>query len=1305
MYLMANYQKQLQFWQQTLSGEEQITGIPYDRYSVRDSEGHMAAIRHEFSSHVTQRILAIGNYSNYSIYTLLLTVVHYLLFKYSGVPVIVTGIPKIVSDEEGRISPDEISLVKSEMNDSYSFRDTLLEMKRHLHECTENQSLPFHVLAKLLHLSYKPGMIPVIDTVVALENIHSGKYEQSIECHSIFLFSIDEQTISLNFKFNNNRYSKETALRVCSHLEGLFENLLFKVDNPLREAELVSFEEKKRLLIDFNDTQMSFQLDQTIHGLFEAQVVKTPEQVAVVSEEEQVTYAELNGRSNRLARRLREQGVGADDIVGILSERSVEMIVAILAVLKAGGAYVPLDPEHPEERTRYTLADAGARLVLVQPHLAAKLVGVEETIALILLNGETMGPGEKEQGVPTVQTVETAATAENGKTANLEPVCQAGNLAYVIYTSGSTGQPKGVMVEHRSLVNLSMWHQRFYQVTEADRVAKYASGAFDASVWELFPYLISGAAVYLVPETIRLDIEALQAYYEANRITITWLPPQLYERLLEQDNRSLRLLLTGADKVKGYKPVPYEVWNTYGPTESTVICTAYRIEGEQANIPIGKPIANTQIYVLDAEQRLQPVGVAGELYVGGAGVARGYLNRPELTAEKFVANPFEAGERMYRTGDLARWLPDGNLEYLGRIDQQVKIRGYRIELGEIEATLLVQEQVQEAVVVARQDEQGESYLCAYVVAEGEVDAATLRRYASQTLPSYMVPAFIMQLERFPLTVNGKLDRKALPAPEGASAGLAVYVAPRTTLEAKLAEVWQHVLGVERIGTQDHFFELGGHSLKAATLVSRLHKELGVDLPLRSVFEAPILSEMAQRIEGMEQTAYTAIEPVAERAYYPVSSSQKRMYILNQLEGAELSYNMPGVYTVEGELDVARMERALQALLKRHESLRTSFELVNGEPVQRVHAEVSFQLTQLEGGSEEEADKQVAAFIRPFDLSEAPLFRASVMKLPGERHLFVYDMHHIVSDGVSTDILMEEFGRLYAGEKLPPLRLQYRDYAVWQQERLQAEELKRQEAYWLETFSGEIPVMELPTDYPRPAVQQFAGDAVHAEISLETTAGLRRIASETGATLYMVLLSAYTVLLSKYSGEEDLVVGTPVAGRPHTDLEPIIGMFVRTLALRTYPKKDLSFNDHLQSIKEHVLLAYNCQDYPFEELASKLAIRRDVSRNPLFDVLFAVTHTDHFETGSTNLMFTPLKSAHTTAKLDLSLFASESPELIRLTMEYSVSLFRKATVNNMMNDYLKIIDSITKGHDIKIGQIELIEFIADVEAVDDFSFHF
>jgi amino acid adenylation domain-containing protein/non-ribosomal peptide synthase protein (TIGR01720 family) len=622
----------------------------------------------------------------------------------------------------------------------------------------------------------------------------------------------------------------------------------------------------------------------------------------------------------------------------------------------------------------------------------------------------------------------------------------------------------------------------------------------------------------------------------------------------------------------------------------------------------------------------------------------------------------------------------------------VKIRGYRIELGEIEATLLMQEQVREAVVVARQDEQGESCLCAYVVAEGEVDAAALRRYAGQTLPSYMVPAFIMQLERLPLMTNGKLDRKALPAPEGASAGLAVYVAPRTTLEAKLAEVWQLVLGVERVGAQDHFFELGGHSLKAATLVSRLHKELGVDLPLRSVFEAPILSEMAQRIEAMEQTAYTAIEPVAERAYYPVSSSQKRMYILNQLEGAELSYNMPGVYTVEGELDVARMERALQALLKRHESLRTSFELVNGEPVQRVHAEVSFQLIQLtsgETGSEEEADKQVAAFIRPFDLSEAPLFRAGVMKLPGKRHLFVYDMHHIVSDGVSMNVLVEEFSRLYVGEELLPLRLQYKDYAVWQQERLQAEELKRQEAYWLETFSGELPVLELPTDYPRPAVQQFAGDAVHTELSPEATAGLRRIASETGATLYMVLLSAYTVLLSKYSGQEDLVVGTPVAGRPHADLEPIIGMFVGTLALRNRAKREQTFKAYVEDVKRNTLLAFEHADYPLEELVERLDVRRDRSRNPLFDVMFVMQNMGVADLKMDSLAMVSYEASHEIAKFDLTLTVEDSEETILLKLQYCKALFSKETIKRVAGHLIHLLHEVAEDPETRLWELKMM----------------
>ncbi|WP_044358113.1 amino acid adenylation domain-containing protein, partial [Paenibacillus sp. E194] len=501
------------------------------------------------------------------------------------------------------------------------------------------------------------------------------------------------------------------------------------------------------------------------------------------------TYRELDEQASRLARTLRRQGVQPDGIVGLMAERSLEMIVGILGVLKAGGAFLPIDPEHPEERIRYMLEDSGASLLLVQPHLKEQLetrdgqaAGRMETYSsqLVELRLDSLDDSDWDDSecVSRWEGEREAAAAELSQVAT-ESEASSQHLAYVIYTSGSTGKPKGVMIEHHSLVNLSVWHQRFYGVTEADRSAKYASGAFDASVWELFPYLISGASVYIIPEEIRLDIHALNDYYHDNGITITWLPPQMHELLLELENRSLRLLLTGSDKVKGYKPVNYEVWNTYGPTESTVICTAYRIEGEEANIPIGKPLSNTRMYVLDENRRPQPIGVPGELYIAGVGLARGYLKRPELTAEKFVDDPFVPGERMYRTGDVGRWLSDGNMEYWGRIDHQVKIRGYRIETGEIENQLMRHERVKETIVIAREDAHGDPYLCAYVVAKGTWEAAELRQWLGRQLPSYMIPPFFVQLERLPLTPNGKIDRRALPEPEGHAMVGVEYVAPRT----------------------------------------------------------------------------------------------------------------------------------------------------------------------------------------------------------------------------------------------------------------------------------------------------------------------------------------------------------------------------------------------------------------------------------------------------------------------------------------------------------------------------------------------
>ncbi|KAF6614167.1 AMP-binding protein, partial [Paenibacillus sp. EKM102P] len=675
--------------------------------------------------------------------------------------------------------------------------------------------------------------------------------------------------------------------------------------------------------------------------------------------------------------------------------------------------------------------------------------------------------------------------------------------------------------------------------------------------------------------------------------------------------------------------------NLYGPTEATVDVSYFDCEPDEAYavIPIGKPIQNIRLYIVkEGTEQLQPIGVAGELCIGGVGVARGYLNRPELTAEKFVADPFAGGEagyeRIYRTGDLARWMPDGNIEYLGRIDHQVKIRGYRIELGEVETQLLQVESVREAVVMARADETGQKQMVAYYVAGQEIRASELRSELGRELPSYMVPSYFVQLEQMPLSPNGKIDRKALPAPEGSLQSGADYVAPRTWVEVKLAQIWQDVLGLAQVGVKENFFEIGGHSLRATTLASKIHQELNKPLPLRSIFEAPTIEQLAAVLEGLDQVAYASIPVTETRTFYPLSSAQKRLYVLHQFDPQDVNYNMPSVLQVSGPLDVKRVEHVFRQLIARHATLRTRFELIDSEPMQWIEDAVPFEVeytkVQAAGATVDtdqdtttdtytrvniEAQQRVRSFVRPFDLKAAPLLRVGLVDLGVQgakqesQHLLMLDMHHIVSDGVSMEVLTDEFVRLYGGEELAPLRIQYKDYAVWQQSEAHQEWMQRQEAYWLDTFQGELPVLDLSTDFARPAVQSTAGDTIEFVLEREVSERLKELAAHTGATLYMVLLAAYTTLLHKYTGQEDIVVGTPIAGRPHAELESLVGVFINTLAMRNYPSSDKSFLDYLQEVKEHALRAYEHQDYPFEELVEKLNVTRDTSRNALFDTMF------------------------------------------------------------------------------------------------------
>ncbi|KJB85423.1 hypothetical protein AZ66_24720, partial [Paenibacillus sp. E194] len=1324
--------KQEAFWLETFAGDIPVLDMPFDyvRPAVQSFEGD--DITFDVSSEVTASLQRIAAETGATMYMVLLAAYTALLSKYTRQEDIVVGTPIA-----GRPHADLESLIgmfvgtlamRNYPEGERTFTEFVSDVKERALKAFENQDYPFEELVEKLDVRKDLSRNPLFDAMFAMHNTGStevrlgglefapygtgptaAKFDLTLHA-----FETDNDgSLTFTLQYRTALFRKETMERMANHFTCLLQSVADQPEQLLSELSILPEPERQCLIYGFNDTKAAYPEAKTIHGLFEEQVEKTPERVAVVFGEERLTYRELNERADRMARVLRQQGVQPDDLVGLLTERSLDMLIGIIGILKAGGAYVPLDPDYPEERIRYMLEDSGTTLLVTQKKLteltgmfAGKILYVEDELVDELY---TANPAKVEKEPASKADSCTAATSS--WYGNEERKARADHLAYVIYTSGTTGKPKGVLIEHRQVVRLLFTDRSRFDFGDTDVWTLFHSYCFDFSVWEMYGALLYGGKLVIIPKQTAQDPAAYLQVLKQEQVTIVNQTPTAFYHLADAELRcadkrlSVRKVIFGGEALEPLQLKRFrekypetQLINMYGITETTVHVTYKELTADDIGLSksnIGSPIPTLTAYVLDAARQPVPIGIPGELYVGGAGIARGYLNRPELTAERFVANPFITGERVYRTGDLARWLPDGNLEYLGRIDHQVKIRGYRIELGEIETQLLRHEQVKETIVLARKSSTGDPHLCAYVVVygeHGELDVAELRRYLGQHLPSYMIPSFFVELERMPLTSNGKIDRQALPSPEGHAVTGIEYVAPRTEQEAQLAEVWQRVLGLDRVGAKDNFFDLGGHSLKATTLVAQMHKELSVNVPLRFVFQFPTLEQMAQEIAGMEQQLYAAIEPVEARAYYPLSSAQKRMYILNQLEGAALGYNMPGAYTIEGVLDANRLEQAFCGLIARHESLRTSFAMVDGEPVQRVHEQLPFaieveRLTDESDLPEEEAIAQrVSAFVRPFDLEQGPLLRVGLIELSRERHLLLFDMHHIISDGVSMNVLVQEFARLYEGDSLPKLRIQYKDYAVWQQKLAQSEKMKEQEAFWLETFAGEIPVLELPTDYARPAVQSFVGDMVTFEISRDVTEGLQRIASETGATMYMVLLAAYTALLSKYTGQEDIVVGTPIAGRPHADLDNLIGMFVGTLALRNYPAADKSFMEFLYDIKEETLKALENQDYPFEDLVEKLDVQKDLSRNPLFDTMFVMQNTDHVEIRLSGSELALYSREHVSAKFDLTLNATETERELAFNLQYRTSLFRKDTMERMAAHFTCLLKAVAEQPEQRIGEI-------------------
>ncbi|QDL09668.1 non-ribosomal peptide synthetase [Brasilonema octagenarum UFV-E1] len=1084
------------------------------------------------------------------------------------------------------------------------------------------------------------------------------------------------------------------------------------------DSSALTEQERHKILVEWNDTTVDYPKHLCIHELFEAQVEKTPDNIAVVFDEQKLTYQQLNHRANKIAHYLQSLGVGTEVLVGICVERSWEMVVGMLGILKAGGGYVPLDPTYPKERLSFMLSDSQVQVLLTQQKFVEEFS--ESGVKTVCLDRDWEAISRQSQENPT-----SDVTPEN--------------LAYVIYTSGSTGTPKGVAVPHRA-VNRLVCNTNYVQFTASDRIAQASNASFDAATFEIWGSLLHGARLVVIPQNVVLSPEDFAASIHEQKISVLFLTTALFNQLasiVPHVFKDLRYLLFGGEAVdpKSVQAVlrnglPQRLLHVYGPTESTTFSCWYLVQNVPegaTNLPIGRPISNTQIYILNSKLQPVSIGTPGELYIGGDGLARGYLNRPDLTEEKFIPNPF-GNSKLYKTGDLGRYLPNGNIEFLGRVDHQVKIRGFRIELLEIEAVLSQHPDVSQAVVIVREDIPGDKRLVAYIVlnqkleampAAGFAYATTLKSFLEEKLPNYMVPAAFVILDSLPLTPNGKVDRRNLPAPDRTRPDLeATFVAPRNPIEEKLAVIWAELLGLEQIGVNDNFFHLGGHSLIATQMLSRVREVLPVELSFHQIFENPTIESLAQLIEQgqkEEQWQRPAIERIPHEGLLPVSFAQERVYFIQQLAPENSAYQFQATMRFRGRLDVTVLQQCLNEIVQRHEIFRTTYPAINGRLFQVInpHQPISFTVIDLqsfpESEQEAEAQKLVEAEVQqPFDMNQLPLVRWVLLKLSDQEHLLIHIEHHMAHDGWSFNVFLGELVELYqafcAGKPSPlnEPRLQFADFAHWQREWVKTAAAQAQLAYWQQKLSGSSPLLELPLDRPRPTEQTYQGDQIRMELPIDLCGSLRVLSRREGVTLFMTMLAAFLVMLHRYTGQDDICVGTAVANRRMHEIEKLIGMIVNNLVLRTDLSGNPTFRELLGRVRQVTMEAYANEDLPFDKVVEVLKPIRNLSHNPLFQVMFSFHDSPMPDLSLPGLdisLHEPISNK--SAKFDLDFLviprfeqsvqngAKTGAKGITLVLEYNSDLFDAATIQQMLEQYQKLLEEIVANPEQQIGKLPLL----------------
>jgi amino acid adenylation domain-containing protein/non-ribosomal peptide synthase protein (TIGR01720 family) len=1315
-------QSQLSYWQASLADAPPLLALPTDRPRPAVQTYQGAHQEFALSAELTQKLTILSQEQGTTLFMTLLAAMNTLLYRYSGQTDIVVGSPianRNKSEIEGLIGFFVNTLVlRTDLSNNPSFAALLDRVREVSLGAYAHQDLPFEMLVEALQPERDLGHTPLFQVMFILQNAPLPELElggltlSPIEIeNAIAKFDL---TLSMEntpdgllgwWEYNTDLFDGNTIERMTGHFVTLLEGIVANPEAAISQIPMLTAVEQHQLLTEWNNTQTDYPTDQCLHQLFEEQVEKTPDAVAVVFDFQQLTYSELNKRSNQLAHYLRYEGVGADVLVGICVERSIEMIVGVLGILKAGGAYLPLDPDYPTERLRFMLEDSSVGVLLTQQRLVDKLP--EHQARLVCVDELWSEISQNSQDNPN-----------SGVTAS--------HLANLIYTSGSTGKPKGVMVEHKGLRNLAIAQIQAFGLDSGSRVLQFASFSFDASIWEVIMAFGSGGTLYLGTKDSLMPGIPLVERLRNDGITHVTLPPSALAVLPSEELPALQTIIVAGEacavELMQQWSIGRNFYNAYGPTETSVCATIARYSNDNPKISIGRPIANTQIYILDQYLQPVPIGVPGELHIGGAGLARGYLNRKELTTEKFIPHPFDNSKneavetlyttslpsKLYKTGDLARYLPDGNIEYLGRIDNQVKIRGFRIELGEIEAVLSQYPDVQGAVVMVREDIPGDQRLVAYVTTLTEATPILddLRQYLKAKLPEYMVPSAIVFLETFPLTPNGKVDRRALPTPDFQGIQTDKYQAPRTPIEEILTHLWGQILKLNQVGIHDNFFELGGHSLLATQLMSRIRSYFQVELPLRSLFAAPTVAELAPIIQQLQQQnlqlSSPPLLPRDNQSDLSLSYAQTRLWFIDQFQPNSSLYNIPAALRLVGSLDVAALEQSFQEIVQRHEALRTNFLTVDGQPRQIIHSETSWTLSIVDGKdlSNQEPETAIAELLQqqslaPFDLANDCLLRTTLVVLSETEHILLICMHHIVSDGWSIGVFVEELTALYnayaQGQPSPlsPLPIQYTDFAIWQRNWLQGEVLQSQLSYWLASLADAPALLSLPTDRKRPAVQTFVGAHQEFTLSAQLTQKLNQLSQEQGVTLFMTLLAAFNTLLHRYSGQTDIVVGTPIANRNKSEIEGLIGFFVNTLVLRTDLSANPSFAALLDRVREVSLGAYTHQDLPFEMLVEALQPERDLGHTPLFQVMFVLQNAPVSELELTRLTLSPVEIESAIAKFDLTLLMESTPDGLVGLWEYNTDLFDGSTILRMTGHLVTLLEGIVANPETPISQIPML----------------